>query len=264
MSDTARAQTRIGIEGPTDGRWADLLQPTIVARDVEISYLVRHERGADVGFLGSRFAPRRREVVEAVRGVDLVTLPGEVVALVGSNGSGKSTLLRGLAGLMPLTRGRVLASHDPVLMGVAAALVGGVSARRNVLLGCTALGLTLEEAAALLPEIVAFAGVEDAMDRPLDTFSSGMRARLQFAISTATRPRILLIDETLAVGDHSFQRRSKRRIRELADEAGTVVIVSHSTGILREICSRAVWLDRGVVRADGLVGEVLTRYEAAT
>lgn len=239
-------------------------EPTVVCDDVDITYRVYEDRRQSLrSLIAGRFKSREYRAIEAVKGVSFTAYAGEAIGVIGSNGSGKSTLLRAIGGLMPVTDGQILVRGNAALLGVGAALQPKVSGRRNVLLGGLALGLSREEIAKRFDEIVEFAGLEDAIDLPLRTYSSGMRARLQFAISSAVRPDILLIDEALAVGDKTFRTRSQRRIDELRKAAGTIFLVSHSMGVIKDTCNRALWLERGVLRADGDPVEVVKAYDAA-
>lgn len=210
--------------------------------------------------LASRGRSRSARTVEAVTDVSFDIHEGEAVGLIGRNGAGKSTLLRAVAGLLPVREGRILARSEPVLLGVAAALHPELSGRRNIYLGCTALGMTRDEVDATINDIVQFADLEDFIEMPLRTYSSGMAARLRFAVASAVRPDILLIDEALSVGDARFQKRSSQRIRELQQHAGAVVLVSHSMNAVRGMCSRVVWLDAGRVLADGPAESVVEEY----
>src|SRR5690606_2022475 len=145
---------------------------------------------------------------------------------------------------------------------VNAALVKQLSGERNIILGGLALGLTREEIEERFDDIVEFAGIGDAVQLPMSAYSSGMAARLRFAISTAAVPDVLMIDEALATGDAAFRQRSKERIEEIRHAAGTVFFVSHSLASVRAMCNRAIWLDKGVVRADGPVDEIADQYAA--
>lgn len=207
---------------------------------------------------------RSTHAVHAVKSVSFRVDAGESVGLIGSNGSGKSSLLRGIAGLEPLSSGAVYASAQPSLLGVGAALINDLSGARNIVLGCLALGFTREEVDERFDDIVEFSGLGEFIDMPMRTYSSGMSARLKFSIA-ATRPSdILLIDEALSVGDRAFRKRSDRRIRELQEASGTVFLVSHSMEAVRGACERALWLEKGVLRADGPVDAVIDEYEAFT
>lgn len=238
---------------------------TLVVEGVHVAYRVYEDRKPSVrDVLTGRGRARRHRVVEAVRGVDLVAHEGESLGIIGRNGSGKSTLLQTMAGLLPPDSGRVLARSQPTLLGVNAALNGNLSGRRNVHIGGLALGLSPRQVEERFDEIVDFAGVRDSIDLPLRTYSSGMRARLQFAISTAVMPEVLLIDETFAVGDQDFREQSGERIAQLRDNAGTVVLVSHGMGLILEMCTRVSWLDAGRVMLDGEPAEVVRAYQDST
>lgn len=238
---------------------------SLVVRDVEITYRLYEDtrRPTLRRLLSQPGTARRVREVHAVRGVSFEVREGEAVGLIGRNGSGKSTLLRAISGLQPVDRGEIYASASPVLLGVGAALHQELSGRRNIFLGGTALGMSRADLAARADDIIDFAGVRDSIDLPLRTYSAGMQARLQFAIASALTPDLLLIDEALAVGDQEFRQRSRARIDELLEKASTVFLVSHSMLSVREICSRALWMDGGVVRADGPVEEVVSAYEAS-
>jgi teichoic acid transport system ATP-binding protein len=235
----------------------------LAADDVHVRYRVYDQRGRSLRRLvANGFRASRYREVHAVRGVDLTVRRGESLGVIGRNGSGKSTLLRALAGLVPPSSGVVRARSMPVLLGVGSVLQGELSCRRNVQLGATALGIGRSEAKERTEEVLRFAGVEDFADLPFRTLSSGMRARLQFSIATAVQPEILMIDETLGVGDAEFRAKSEGRMAEMIAGAGTVVFVSHSMAQMKRVCTRLVWLNKGVVLADGDPAEVVERYEA--
>lgn len=205
---------------------------------------------------------RRREhtQVEAVKDVSFSVETGEILGLIGANGSGKSSLLSAIAGLQPVSEGSIRVRGEPTLLGVGAVLDGQLSGARNVLLGCMALGMTRAESEARLDSIVDFAGLRPAIDRPLRTYSSGMRSRLHFAIATSMEPDILLVDEVLAVGDRDFRRRSLKRIEELRANAKVVVLVSHNLKQIDRVCTRAIWLEEGRLMADGTPDDVVGAY----
>lgn len=210
------------------------------------------------------FTPPARTRVHAVRDVSMVAHVGESIGIIGSNGSGKSSLMRALAGLHPPTSGSIYAAHTPVLLGVNAALLPDLPGARNIMLGCMAMGLTREEATDRFDEICELAGIGDSIYLPMRTYSSGMAARLNFAIATAVRPKILLIDEALNTGDAEFKARSSQRMDEVREHAGTVFIVSHSLSTVKSMCSRVLWLERGTVRMDAdpeLVVAEYSRYQ---
>lgn len=251
---------------------ADTLpDPTVVVDDIHVTYRVHGTIGGKGNapaalnrVLRRENAPKVREV-KAIKGVSLVARRGEAIGLIGSNGSGKSTLLLTIAGLLPPTAGAVYTDGQPSLLGVNAALMSDLTGERNVILGCLAAGMSRAEAKAKYDDIVAFSGINDKGDfisLPMRTYSSGMSARLRFAIAAAKTHDVLLIDEALATGDAAFRRRSEARIKELRGNAGTVFLVSHSLGVVRETCERTIWLESGRILADGDTETVVNAYEA--
>lgn len=238
--------------------------PAVVAEDIHVTYRAYEQRRAGFrSLISSGLRSRSYREVHAVRGVSLTAWPGEVIGVVGPNGSGKSTLLAAIAGLLPTTQGTVYARSQPALLGVGAVLQPALSGRRNILLGCLALGMGRKEADQRVDEIIEFAGLGDFINLPMRTYSTGMRARLQFAIATSVAPEILLIDEALAVGDKDFKRRSAERLAELRATAATVFLVTHSTQEVRNIATRALWLEQGSIVEQGPVDHVVDAYEGS-
>lgn len=238
------------------------VEVNVVLDDIHVTYRVFEDRRPSLreALRGER---RRAREIHAVRGVSLVAKRGESIGIVGRNGSGKSTLLHALAGLLPVDQGEVYARSQPTLLGVGSALQNTVSGRRNIVLGCLALGLPTIEVESRLEDIVEFAGIAEFIDLPLSAYSSGMRARLLFAIATAVVPDILVIDEALAVGDEAFRLKSKERIATLREQAGTVFLVSHALETIAETCTRVIWLERGRIIADGDPDDIVARYRIA-
>ena len=155
------------------------------------------------------------------------------------------------------------ARSRPNLLGVGAALLPNLSGSRNIVLGGLAMGFTKAEVLELREEIGEFAELGDSLDLPMRTYSSGMQARLKFSIAAARSHDILIIDEALAVGDRAFRKRSEARIREIRDEAGTIFLVSHSMGSIRDTCERTIWINKGVLEMDGPTDKVVKAYEAS-
>jgi teichoic acid transport system ATP-binding protein len=244
--------------------------PTIIVENVHVIYRVHGAATPGITPVAAlrrivlrTHAPTIREV-HAIKGVSFMAYRGEAVGMIGSNGSGKSTLLRAVAGLLPVNAGFVYTLGQPSLLGVNAALINDLSGERNVALGCLAMGMSPAEVRAVTPEIIEFSGINDRGDfssLPMATYSSGMGARLRFAIAAAKRHDVLLIDEALATGDAQFRRRSEQRVRELREEAGTVFLVSHSIGTIRDTCERTIWLEAGLIRMDGPTDDVVKAYE---
>ena len=199
--------------------------------------------------------------VEALKSVSFVAHEGDAIGVLGKNGSGKSTLMNIISGGIAPTSGDVLVSAAPTLLSVSGALQSHLSGTQNAKLGLLAKGMGTGEAEALTKEVIAWADLVEAADRPLKTYSSGMKARLKFALATAAPSEVLLIDEALATGDSAFTAKAKKRMDEFLDGTGTMLLVSHSASSIRKHCSRAIWINDGEVVSDGSVREISKPYE---
>ncbi len=250
--------------------------PTVVADGVDIVYRVNGTgagRGSATAALNRMLRRKQTEKASGVRrvhaekNVTFVAYRGEAIGLIGTNGSGKSTLLKAVAGLLPVENGRIYTGGQPSLLGVNAAMMNDLTGERNVHLGGLAMGMSREQVRDRYQDIVDFSGINEKGDfitLPMRTYSSGMAARLRFSIAAAKDHDVLLIDEALATGDRSFQKRSEDRIRELRKHAGTVFLVSHNNKSIRDTCDRVLWLERGELLMDGPTEDVLKEYEAFT
>ncbi len=237
----------------------------VVADEVHVKYRVFSSGKAVVNSRTGLLSKTRRglRTVHALRGVSFVAYQNESIGIIGSNGSGKSTLMRTLTGLTPPASGAVYASSRPNLLGVGAALLPDLSGERNIILGGLALGFSRSEVDGLRDEITKFAELEDFIDLPMRTYSSGMQARLKFSIAAAKAHEILIVDEALAVGDRRFRDKSEARIREIRDNAGTIFLVSHSMRSIRDVCERTLWINQGTLMMDGPTEEVVAAYEGS-
>lgn len=198
----------------------------------------------------------------ALRNVGLQIQPGEIVGVVGRNGCGKSTLLRVISGVLDPTEGTV--SVDGRLLPIlelGAAFSPELTGRENVYLNCSILRIARAQVDEMIPQILAFSELGMFFDIPLKTYSSGMSARLAFSLSTQIQPEIVILDEILGVGDESFQKKSFFRIRKLIESGVIVVIVSHSSSMIEQLCNRVVYLSKGEVVADGTPRQVLSQYQ---
>lgn len=256
--DDGAAPPKKGIEVP-------LGEPTVIVRRLSVHYRVsstevvrgpvsRRQR------LARRLGWSRTVTVRAVNDVSFVARAGESIGVVGHNGSGKSTLLRLMAGLETPTAGEVLATSTPAFLGVNAALMPELSGLENVRLGLLAMGRSPREVREAMPDVLDLAGIGPAVHRPMKTYSSGMGARLRFAIAASARPEILLIDEALATGDVASKERGEARMAEIRREAGTVFLVSHAAQTIEEMCTRAIWLHQGEMVLDGPAYETARAY----
>ena len=198
----------------------------------------------------------------ALRDISFKIEPGESVALIGRNGSGKSTMLKLIAGVMYPTTGSVTVNGEIApLIELGAGFDMDLTARENIYLNGALLGYTKEFIDANFDGIIEFAELQNFVDMPLKNFSSGMVARIAFAIATITEPDILIVDETLSVGDVFFQQKCEARIQHFIQSGDvTVLFVSHSMEQVERICQRAVWIEKGDLRMDGPVDEVCKAY----
>jgi ABC-type polysaccharide/polyol phosphate transport system ATPase subunit len=199
--------------------------------------------------------------VTALEDVSFQVDAGETLGIVGANGSGKSTLLKLLAGIVRPTRGAVeVRGRLAALLELGAGFHPEISGRENVEITGLLLGLTKKEIAARFTDIVRFAGVEEFLDAPVKTYSSGMAVRLGFAIAAHSDPDILLVDEVLAVGDEAFSHRALEKFSEFERAGKTLLFVSHDLALVSARCRRALWLEAGRVAADGEAAETVARY----
>ena len=197
----------------------------------------------------------------ALKDVNIEINQGEVVGIIGRNGSGKSTLLRVISGIYPPDTGEVHAAGDiSLLAGLGTGFSGHQTGRENALLYGSILGHNEDEMREKLDEIIDFSELGDFIDEPLRTYSAGMKARLGLAVASAIHPHILLIDEVLGVGDPNFKEKSKEKILSMVKGASTVVIVSHSFGLMTDICDRVILLHHGEVMHDGPPQESIKKY----
>ena len=188
---------------------------------------------------------------------------GQTLGLIGRNGAGKSTLLKIISGILKPTEGCVSCYGNVVpMLELGSGFDFDLTGRENVFLNGAILGMSRKEIEAKFDDIVDFSGVGEFIDQPVKNYSSGMVSRLGFAIATAgDAPEILILDEVLSVGDMFFRKKSEARIRQLLHGGSTVLLVSHSPGVIRENCTQALWLDRGKLRAVGEPKEVCAAYE---
>jgi len=216
----------------------------------------------------------RRELIELVRRkrkshdwrtvlreVNLEIGQGETIAILGCNGSGKSTLLKLMAGILQPTTGKVIRRGSTgTLLDIGTGFHEDLTGRENVFVDGAILGLSERYLRAILPEIEGFAELEGFMDTPLRYYSSGMRARLGFAVAMSANPEIFLIDEILAVGDEGFRRKCFARLDAMVSRGRTIVIVSHDIEAVRRLCTRGIWLHDGIIKADGPIHKVCEQY----
>ena len=223
----------------------------ISVEDVSVTYRTSLEKAPTLRSTVTRLGRREKIVreIEAVRNVSFDVPHGEVLGIVGANGAGKSTLVRTIAGILPPSEGRVeIHGRVSTLLALGVGFNKKLSGRDNVVLGGLAAGLKRGQLAEKYDDIVAFAELEDFMDMPMRTYSSGMYGRLAFAVAVTMHPDILIIDEALSVGDARFRKKSFDRMRELCGEDRTILLVSHALASIEKLCDECIWMDKGRLR----------------
>jgi ABC-2 type transport system ATP-binding protein/lipopolysaccharide transport system ATP-binding protein len=231
--------------------------------DVSVRYRVPRERMSGIKEYTIRWLQRRLSYEEfwALQDISFEVREGEVFGVIGRNGAGKSTMLKVMARVLHPTRGRVVMyGHVAPLLELGAGFHYELTGRENVFLNSALLGHSQHETEAMLPEIIEFAEIADFIDAPIRTYSTGMIARLGFAVATSSRPDILLVDEVLSVGDQRFQEKCLDRMRGFRESGTTIIIVSHSMHTIHSFCDRALWIDQGQIHAFGDVTEVVAQY----
>ena len=199
----------------------------------------------------------------ALKNISFELHKGQCLGVVGDNGAGKSTLLKLLAGTLTPSQGRLQRQGRlTAILELGAGFHPDFTGRENLKFGASYVGIDSAQLDQLIPEIIEFAELADAIDRPVKTYSSGMVVRLAFALVTAVQPEVLIIDEALAVGDQHFQKKCVQRIQEFRQNGCTVLFCSHSMYHIRQLCDSVLWLDGGEVKGYGDVDTVLARYEA--
>lgn len=196
----------------------------------------------------------------ALANVNFEANVGEVIGFIGINGSGKSTLSNIIAGIVPETSGTVTTSGQVALIAVAAGLNNELTGRDNIELKLLMLGFSKEEIKELEPEIIEFSELDQFIDQPVKSYSSGMKSRLGFSISVNVNPDILIIDEALSVGDRAFAEKSLKKMKEFKEQGKTMIFVSHSLSQMREFCDKLLWLEFGMVKDYGSVEDILPKY----
>lgn len=233
----------------------------IVVQDLHKTFRLKRDRHGSLKALLLSFRPKKYEDVRALKGLNFSVKAGETLAIIGRNGSGKSTMLGIMARVYKPTSGSVTMNGRVTgLLDLGAGFHAELSGIENIYLNGSILGLSRKEITKRFDQIVEFSEMEHFIDAPLRTYSNGMVMRLGFAIAIQVEPDILLVDEVLAVGDESFQRKCYDKVRELQRAGRTIVFVSHDLKAVREVATRAIWLDSGEIRADGKTDHVLQAY----
>lgn len=226
--------------------------------DLSVAYSVVVEASSDErGRLRKR---TKKRDIQALKDVSFSIRAGEALGLVGGNGAGKSTLLKTIAGVLKPSGGQVDLWGRPHLLAPGMGFNRRLSGRENVLLGGLAAGMPIEEVREKQDAIIEFADIGGFIDLPTTTYSSGMFSRLAFAVATHVNPEILLIDEALSAGDAGFRDKAVAKVKDMCHEAQTIIVVSHSSALVSEMATRALWLHQGQVKRVGEVTDVTDAY----
>lgn len=231
----------------------------LIAKDLAKAYR-RYHKPID-SLKEMLFRRRYHEQFWALNGVSFRCEPGEVLGVVGDNGAGKSSLLKLLAGTMQPTQGELIINgRVSAILELGSGFHPDFTGLENIHLGCAMLGLNAAQIAEKVDDIIDFSELADFIHQPVKTYSSGMFVRLAFSVVTSVDPDILVVDEALSVGDQHFQKKSMDRMMAFKDQGKALVFCSHSLYHVKELCERAIWLDKGVIKAQGNSGEVIDQY----
>lgn len=230
-------------------------------KDLHISYKCLKSFSIKKSLLHLKKADAK--VYEAVRGVSFSVPKGEILGIVGKNGSGKSTMLRAIAGIFSPDTGTIdLKGNSVSLLSIGVGFQPKLTGRENIILSGMLLGFSEDQVREKMDEIIEFANLGDFIDMPVKTYSSGMHSKLAFSITAILEADIMLIDEVLSVGDAKFKKKSYNKMKELiSNEDRTVLIVSHSSETLQELCTSVLWLHEGEMKMIGKPEEVLPAYD---
>ena len=233
----------------------------IEVKSLSKNFRLYHERNR---YIKAAFLRGRRAKYEefiALNDVSFDVPHGATLGIIGSNGSGKTTMLKCLTGIYTPERGSIkINGKVAALLELGAGFHPELTGSENVYLNGAILGMTKRDVELKFDKIVEFAGLEKFINTPVKNFSSGMVVRLGFSIAAHVEPKILLIDEILSVGDQDFQRKSTEKIEEFRREGRTIVVVSHSLGLVQQLCKEVIWLDKGKIRQSGLATDVISAY----
>lgn len=234
----------------------------ISVKDVKIRYRMLNK----VSFFRALMSPNKftkTEYFEAVKGVSFEVPKGQILGIVGKNGSGKSTLLRAIAGIFSPDEGEIdLHGNSISLLSIGVGFQNSLTGRENIYLSGMLLGFSREKIEEKIDEIIEFSELGKFIDRPVKSYSSGMYSKLAFSITAILETDIMLIDEVLSVGDAKFKKKSYAKMKELiSNEDRTVLIVSHSSETIKNLCDNVLWIHDGEMRMYGTTAEVLPKYD---
>jgi len=243
-----------------------MTSPAIEVTDASLAFRLARSRGGTFKEAAIQMMKRQitYEQLWALKGVSFQVSDGEVLGVIGPNGAGKSTLMKMLARVLPPTNGRVVVRGSVApMIELGAGFNMELTAYENIVMYGALLGRKPEYMRERAGEIAHWASLDDFIDVPLRSYSSGMLARLGFSVATDTDPDVLIVDEVLSVGDAVFQQKSADRMEQMIADGASVVLVSHALETVREIADRVIWLEQGLIKLEGDPDEVIAAYEAS-
>jgi ABC-type polysaccharide/polyol phosphate transport system ATPase subunit len=236
---------------------------TVKVENLSITYRTTFERVPTFKNAITRFGRGQRAIreIQALQGITFDVPDGTSLGIIGNNGAGKSTLMRALAGILPPNEGRIeVNGRISPLLSLGVGFNANLSGRENIVLGGLAGGLSRKQVDARADDVTAFAGLEEFIDAPMRTYSSGMYSRLAFSVAVHMDPDILMIDEALSAGDASFKSKAAEKMQELRESARAMFLVSHSLASIQELCNDAIWIHKGRLMMRGHPDEVTEAY----
>lgn len=244
---------------------AEETEPIIEAKSLGVRYRVGTKR-EDIQSLSYNLLLKKRRKDKkdfwALKDISFKCYPGEILGIIGSNGAGKTTLCKVISGLIKPNKGKIKVDGEvSALFSLGTGFNQELSGRENIFLNAMMLGFSKKEVEKLLPDIIDFSGVKDFIDQPIKYYSSGMKARLGFSIAAMLEPEILVLDEALSTGDLEFSEKAAKKMQEIVKKAKLVIVVTHSIDFVHKYCTKALWIDNGVIRLSGSPHEVTKTYK---
>lgn len=237
--------------------------PLIEAKNLGVKYVLGRGREDIQSWAYSLFKKRKKGDFWALKDVSFCGCPGDILGIIGSNGAGKTTLCKAVSGLLRPDTGEIrINGQVSALLSLGTGFNQELSGEENVFLNGMMLGLSKKEIMNMLPEIIAFSGLQRFIEQPLKYYSSGMKARLGFSIAAMIEPEILVLDETLSVGDLAFSERAAQKMQEIVAKAKMIMVVTHQVAFVQKYCNKALWIDKGSLMASGSPDEVVSAYQA--
>ena len=216
-------------------------------------------RVASIGKLGNDTSGHI--IVKALKNLNFKLKNGDKLGVIGPNGAGKSTLLRAISGVYPPTKGKAISQGNVAsLIDISLGIDPEATGRENILLRGALLGIMKEEMKEIIDEIIEFSDLNEFIDMPVRTYSTGMHLRLAFSVSTVIKPEVLIMDEWLSVGDENFKNKADARLATLVNSTDILVIASHSSELIKKNCNRVIWLEDGAIKMDGNPSEICSKY----